>query len=949
MRKLHVVALWLVLLAAPGLPAAGLDLDAPLPVDPDIRMVELPNGLDLWMREHDTPPDRVGIWMHVDSGSLNETENQRGLAHFLEHMAFNGSEHFPPGELVKYFESLGLRFGQHQNAFTGYDQTTFTLRLPDTEKETISKGMLCMSDFAFRLSLKEEEVAKERGVVLEEIRARKGPDQRIIEKLLPIVLPGSRVARRRPIGKAEVIRQVDRPQVKAYYGKWYRPDNTTLLVVGDVGTDVIEELARKHFASWEPAEDPPREADPGVEPYTGLRTGVVTDPEVTETDVSAVSVRPLEKVRTVGEFRARLVDRLGNWIANRRLLEMLQKGTAPFQDAEVQKFPFLNACTYIDATATGKPDRWRPMMRALLTELKRARRHGFLAQELSNAKKAVLAAIEQAERTESTRDARSFLREMNGAVARDRKPMSAEQELELTRELIETVSLEEVAEAFRRNFDPAARLLLVIMPEKEDLPVPPEEDLKAVAEEVAAAEVEPPEEKELRESLLEEEPASGKVASREEEPDLGILSATLGNGFRVHLREMDFKKDQVFIRVVVGGGIIRETSANRGITGLTAQVLGQPASDALSSTQIQDILTGKNVSLSGSPASDALSFSVTSSTEDVEQAFQLAHLMLSRPRLEPSAADRWKEEMVQRIEKRRIDVGDQAVERMRSLLSGGDPRFKFPTRPQVEELARPQAQEWLGRLVRNGPVELAVVGDLERGRARELTVKYFGSLPERSRTDPELEALRELTYGEGPLEVTAEVPTITPRAVVITGWRGADWRNVKDRRILQIAGEILTSRLREEIREDRGLTYTIYCHSRAARAYPGTGLFAVYFTADPEKASRAAELARGVVEDLAASGPTEREMATVRKQFANILETSQKEPSYWVSVLSDLDYRGTRLDDVKKAMEQYTSYTREELMDVLGRYVTPERRLQVIALPTRPEKEEPAKPEPKPD
>lgn len=935
---LFLTALLLAAVLAGGVRAAeSVDLDAPLPVHPDIRMAELENGMGLWVRRHSTPPDRVTIWLHVDSGSLNETEQQRGLAHFLEHMAFRGSEHFPPGELIKFFESLGLTFGTHQNGFTSYTQTVYILTLPNVERETVDKGMLCLSDFAFRLLLRQEDLDQERGVILEEMRARKGPNQRIIEKLLPVLLPGSRVAERLPIGKEEVIENVTAEEVRAYYEKWYRPGNTTLLVVGDVEPDLVVELTKKNFGEWEPAGSPPEPTEPGVQPYERQRAAVLTDPEVTETEVSATTVRPLEPMKSVGDFRSDLVDDLGNWIVNRRLREMVQKGTAPFQGAQVYKQPLLNACTYIDAQASGKPDAWQPMMESLLTELRRAREHGFLPQELRLATRSMLARAEQAAKTESTSDAQSLVRQMNDDLANRRRPMSATQRLELLRKLLDGVTPEEVAAAFRRNFDPEARLLLSIMPEKEDLPVPAGDALKDVAGQVADAEMEPPAAEKALEGLLAEEPAPGEVASQDEHEGLDILTVAFENGTRAHLREMDFKKDQVFIRVTLGGVKLRETAGNRGITGLATQVFSQPASRGLSSTQISDFLSDKNVSVSGSVSADSLTFSVNAATADVEDGFQLAHLLLTSPRLEQSAVDRWKEEQLQAIESRRMETWDRALEAMRALLSGGDVRFSYPTKEQVDALTRRQAQEWLDRAVHEAPLEIAVVGDIEHDRALELTRKYLGSVASRSFEAPELEPLRQLDYREGPLTRTVEVPTVTPRSVVITGWRGADWTEVKDRRILQIAAQILTSRLRREIREQRGLTYSIWCVARPSTGYHGAGSMAVYFTADPDKAKEAAELAQSTVEEFAESGPTEEELATVRKQFRTIIENNQKEPSYWVSILADLDYLGTDLDDVAGALEAYTSYTRADILGVLGEYITPERHLQAIALPEEPE------------
>jgi len=935
-RKLHTILLGLVLataMLAPAAHAAGPELDAPLPVDPNVRMIRLPNGLGCWIRHNERPPDRVGIWLHVGSGSINEEDTERGLAHFLEHMAFRGSENFPPGTLIKYFESIGLTFGHHQNAFTGFDQTTYVLTLPDTEEGTIRKGLLCMSDFACRLTLPPDELGRERGVILEEFRARKGPHQRMIEKLLPVLLPDSRVAERLPIGKEEVVEGAESGDLERYYDTWYRPDDSVLLLVGDVDLEAMKALAAEAFADWKPVPEPRKNADPEVKPYAETRAAVVTDPELTTASASTVSVRPLEKLLTVGDFRSRLVDNLGMLIVNRRLDEMVQKGTAPFQGASLMKTALWNVCTYIEAEATGQPDKWEPMLASTLTELKRAREHGFLEQEFEDAVKLTLASAEKDAQVEPTRSAQSFLSYMNNCVSRDRKPMSAQQRLELTRELIDGISLEEVYSAYERNFDARARLLLVVMPEKEDLGVPTDGEILAAGVEAESADVEPRLAEERPESLLEREPAPGAVAERQEEPDLKVLSVTLANGVRAHLRHMGYKKDLVLARITLAGGAIRETADSRAVTSVASLVLGQPASRNLSSTQIRDLMTGKKVNFGGGAGEDALIIRVEGTPEDIEEGFRLAHLLLTEPAVEASALKVWKEQMDQEIERRKTNVEEHLREEAKVLLSGGDPRFRFPTREQVDARSLAEGQQWLDGIVRSAPIEVAVVGDLDRDRALELVLKYLGSLPERQRTEPGLEPLRQVDARPGPLLSTVEVETITPRAVVLVGWRGANWRDVKDRRVLQLAAQIMETRLREQIREQRGLTYSIFCRADAATAYPGTGRFFAYFTADPDKAQEAAELTRTLIQKFAEEGPTEEEMDVVHRQFANQIETSQKEPSYWASVLSDLDYHGTRLADVKQAMEMYTSYTREDVMEAMGKYLTEGRRIQVIALP----------------
>jgi zinc protease len=931
-----------VLFSAPAA-AADVDLNAPLPVDPANRIAKLPNGMEIWVRHHETPPDRVAMWLRVGTGSINEKEDERGIAHFLEHLAFDGSENFSPGELIKFFESMGLTFGHHQNASTSFSETRYILTLPHTDEETVRKGMICLSDFAYRLSLLPDQIEKERGVILEEFRARKGAWERTIEKLLPILLPGSRVADRLPIGKEETVRALTRRQFLDYYKTWYRPDDTVLLVVGDVDPDMVVRVAAAEFGAWPAVENPKPSFDPGIKPYTETRAAVVTDPELTTADVSAIAVRPLEPRKTVGDARADLVDDIGTWILNRRLGELVRAGKAPFQSAQVYKSILWNVATYIDATATGQPDKWEAMEDVLLTELKRAREYGFLEQEMEDARKAIISSAELSAQREATLDAGALLERMDDALVEGRRPMSSAQRLELVRALLPGIGQQEVHEAFDANFQPDARLFLVTAPESG--PVPKPDELLAAAQRAEAAPVEALVARERPQSLLEEEPRPGRIVDSEEDPDLQILSVTFANGVRAHLRSMDFKKDTVLAVITLAGGTIRETRGSRGLTEAAALAFQQPATPELSSTAIRDVLTGKNVGVGGGAGQDTVTISINGSPQDIRDGFQLAYLLLTDPIIEKSALSVWKEQALQSLEEARTSVEAQRGEELGRLLSNDDPRFSMLTPDEVEDMTLPSAQRWLNRLLRSAPIEACVVGDIDRDEALDLVRTYLGSLPHRALTDPSLDRLRKIDWQPGPLISEIKVDTITPRASVAVGWRGADWKAVKDRRCLQIIAQILTSRLREEVREKRSLTYTIYCTARAADAYPGTGLIAAYFTADPEKAAEAADLTRNVFDDFVRNGPTDAEMDAVRKQFANIIETSQKEPRYWASVLSDLDYRGTVLNDVEDAQRAYTSYTADDLRNVAGRYIREERRIQVIALPVAKPTEEAGKAE----
>jgi zinc protease len=876
--------------------------------------------------------------MHVATGSINEDDGQEGIAHYMEHLAFNGTQHFPPGSLVKYFESIGLRFGQHQNAFTSFDQTTYLLTLPDTSPETIDQGLLCLADFAFRMLLTEAEIDKERSVILEEKRAHKGVGQRLTEKLLPAILPGSRIARRLPIGLEATIQRVQRPDFLAYYTTWYHPDKVTVLAVGDAPVETMVAAITRHFGAWQRHDASPPGRDPGITPYTKQQAIIVTDPELTTASVEALSVLPYRPQRTHGDFRRRLVENIGTWIVNRRLQQLIQEGKAAYQTARVHRSSLFGMAEQVDAEAEAAPTAWATAFKELLTEVQRARQHGFTTQELEDARRATLAAAEHAAQTEATSDSQTFLRVMNKAVTNGEQPRAAAQNLQLLQQLVPGVTLEEVQTAFATRFEPDRKAYILSLPEQADLPVPGHDELLALVNAALATPVEPWQVAARPASLLAQEPQPGTIAERTQFAPLSVTHVTFENNVRLHYRFMDFKKDQVTVAITLAGGAIRETPAERGITEMAAIPLSRPATGQFSSTDIRDFMTGKKVSVSGSVTEDTLTLDISGAPEALEEGLRLAHLLLQDARLEPSAVALWKHQRLQALAAFRTSIDARAKEAAGLLLSGQDPRYAMVTPEQVQARtdAIPQAQAWLNAILRAAPMEVAIVGDLPEDRALQLAAKYLGSLPTRPRAALNLAPLRQVAGFTGPLEKTVDVETITPRAYPILMWRSADWQDVHGRRLSQLVAQILARRLRQEVREERGLTYSTRVYAQASKVYPLASALYVEFTTDPDKAAEAVQVARSVVETFAVEGPTVEEVETVRKQFKNNLETMLKEPGYWVRVLSDLEYHGTRLEDVSGLLDQVMAYSQADIAAAAKQIVVPERFAVAIGRPKAP-------------
>ncbi|GIX48388.1 MAG: peptidase M16 [Candidatus Tectimicrobiota bacterium] len=907
--------------------------EVPLPVDPAVQMGRLPNGVTYWVRAHATPAGKVSLWMHVAAGSLHEADGQEGLAHFLEHMAFNGTRHFPPGEAVRAFESLGLRFGRDQNAFTSFDQTTYLLTLPDTRPQTLERGLRFLADVAFGMLLLPEEIDKERGVILEEMRARKGVRQRLRDRLLAALLPGSRVARRLPIGRPESLARLQREDFLAYYRTWYHPSRITLLAVGDLPVADLVAAIHRHFAAWQPATPPPADPPVDIAPFAAPRAVVLTDPELTAAEVEILGLRPHRPRQTLADLRRSLVEELAVWMLHRRLQRRLHEGNTPFHSAAASQGAFLGLAAQVRVEAQAAPPRWAETLQALLREVQRVHAHGFTAPELEEAKNALRSDAEYAAQTEATRDARALLAAMLQALSLGERPRSAAQHLQLVRQLLPSIGLAEVKQAFAALLSPQHLAYLVSLPATPA--APKEREVLALVARTLAQPVAPWQPEAPPAALLSRVPAPGAIAAQTRFAPLDTTHVTFANQVRLHYRFMDVKKDQVTVLLTLGGGKIEEGAAERGLTEVASVALRQPATSRLSAAAIEAYLTDKKVQLHSDVTADALRLRLTATPEDLESGLQLVHLLLQDARLEPAAVARWRRRKHQALEALRLSLRGQAYQAALAVLSGNDPRLAPLTLEEVEARAADlaAAQAWLDRLLRQAPMEVAIVGDLPEARALALAATYLGSLPPRQPLAPPPAAQRQVAGFQGPVVRTVDVDTLTPRAHVLLLWRCADWQDVGGRRRIRLAAQILSRRLYQELRERQALTYAIGAYARPHKVYPRLSALYVAFTTDPHRVEEALRAAKEVVAAFVAEGPTDEEMATLRQQLRHSVPLMLKRPGFWAELLADLEYHGTRLEDVAGLLEALLAVDKAELVAELRRTVTPERAATIIATP----------------
>jgi zinc protease len=633
MRQLLRAAVLAALLAPASFVHAAADPAAAVPVGPQVKVGHLPNGLTYYIQRNARPEHRLELRLVVKAGSVLEDEDQRGLAHFLEHMAFQGSQHFQKHELVSYLQSIGVKFGADLNAYTSFDQTVYMLPVPTERKEYVEQGFNVLEDWAHGLRLDDADIDKERSVVLEELRLGKGAGERINKALLPKLFNGSRYAERLPIGKEEIIRNARPEALRRFYHDWYRPDLMAVVVVGDIDPLEAEQMVKAHFAGLKnPAQERAR-TYPEIPPLAGTEALVLTDKEITTNSVSLrYPVRYDPDRGTYGDYRDTMIERMFGLMLSQRLGELSQQPTPPFMGAGAGMSQLSPSYKGFAASAALGAGGSAPALAALLQEQQRVRQYGFAAPELERVRKAILHNYERVYNERNTTNSSAYVDEYTRNFLAGEPIPGIEAEYKLVQEMLPGIGLDEI-NAFARKTVPAdaGKLVLYIGAERKESPAPQGDQLLA---EVKAAEhgtVSAREEKALASELMMRPAKPGSIVEETEDKRLGLTRLTLSNGVKVILKPTDFQKDQVLLAAHRFGGqtlFDAKDLPNARFASTVASVMGLKD---FAPTDLQKMLAGRSagVGLSLGDISDDVSGASGSSQADMETMFQMLWLRFS--------------------------------------------------------------------------------------------------------------------------------------------------------------------------------------------------------------------------------------------------------------------------------------------------------------------------------
>jgi zinc protease len=909
----------------------SLNLEDPIPFDQQIEKGTFDNGLTYYIRENQKPENRAQFWLVVNAGSILEDKDQLGLAHFTEHMAFNGTKNFAKHEIVDYLESIGMQFGPEINAYTSFDETVYMLQVPTDSIPLVETAFQILEDWARYISFEKEEVEKERGVVIEEWRLGRGADGRMRDKQLPVIFKGSLYADRLPIGKKEIIETFQVETVKRFYNDWYRPDLMAVIAVGDFDQDHIEGLISEHFGQI-PAAESARSRESYVVPdHEETLFAIATDPEAANTVVSIYYKMDPEPEKDINDYRRMLIERLNIRMMNNRFYELLNQPDPPFLFGVSMHTSLVRVKDIYLLGAYVKEDGIKKGLETLLAEAERVKKYGFTESELNRTKNQLLNEFEKLYNERDKTESQAFA----GEYARnflEREPVPGiEFEFAVAKELLPGIKLEEVNELIEQWMSDENRVVLVNAPERTDLKIPSEDELLAILNQIDKTDIEPYEDQVSDQPLVKNIPEPAQIIREKKIEDLNITEWTLSNGSKVVLKPTDFKNDEIQFYAFSPGGTSlisneKYVSARAASDIISISGLGEFDLNALNKK-----IADKVVSVF--PYINELNegFVGNSTPKDLETLFQLVYLYMTAPRKDQDAFLSYQTRMKGFIQNRSADPESAFYDTLMVTMAQHHPRVK----PWSEELLNELDLEttyhfYKERFADASDFTFLFVGNFKIERIKPLILTYLGGLPSTKRE----ESWRDvgIRTPEGVIEKTV-FGGIEPKSRISIIFSGPMEWSREENYYLKSMASILDIKLREVIREEMGGTYGVSVSS-SVDIYPVQEYRVnISFGCDPERVEELTRSIFKVLDSLKTNGPEEIYITKVRETQLRSYEINLKENGFWINNLQNYYFTGRNPELILEYPKLVKTLDADVMMQTANKYLDMNNYVQVELMP----------------
>ena len=896
---------------------------AEIPTDPNVKVGTLSNGLTYYIRNNGKPEDKVELRLAVNAGSIMETERQLGLAHFMEHMNFNGTKNFQKNDLVDYLQSIGVKFGADLNAYTSFDETVYILPIPSDDPEKLEKGFQIIEDWAHNTTLSEEAIDGERGVVLEELRLRLGAEERMMRETLPKMMYGSKYADRLPIGTKENLETFSYEDVRNYYKTWYRPELMAVVAVGDLDVATMEQKIKDHFGKIPASVNGQERESYQLPNHEETLIAIASDPEAAFSRVNIMykDRKNAQPTVTIDDYREGLVRNLFSQLINNRLGELRNSPKPPF----VFGFSYYggtyartkNAYQSIAQTsAEGQLDG----LKALLMENERVKRYGFQQGELDRAKKSIMARLEKAfndrDKVESGRIVGEYV---NNYLEKEPIP-GIEWEYATTQRLLNTITIKEISDLINVFIHNDNRVITLTGPEKEGLPKATEDQVLALIKEVENADIKPYEDEAVRESLIEKLPAAGAIVSTTKNEALGTTTMTLSNGAKVTIKKTDFKNDEVLFQAFSFGGtslysdedIMATSFANGGIT--------QAGVGGLSLTDMSKFMSGKIANVSPFLTNSSENFRGSAAPKDLEILFQMVHLYFTDINKDEEAYQSFVSKQKSFLGNLMANPNFYFQDKVGNNRNEGNPRYSgFPTPEKYDasdyDLAYAKFKE---RYADAGDFHFYFVGNVDEAQVAAFAKAYIASLPGLNSNEKYIPTkFREKdTYEKFVVNKGTD-----PKSSVRILWREETTYDDKTEIAVTALGEVLTIKLVEKLREEEGGVYGVGARGSLSKITFTDFDFSISFPCGPENVDKLVAAALAEVEKIKKEGVTPEDLAKVKETYLVARKEQLKTNRFWLSNLLSLDQEDRNPSYVLDYEKRVNNLTAKEIQEVAQKFL----------------------------
>lgn len=944
LTQVSVIAVLLVTGCKPPDPSNGVGMDGPfahtqsnLPVDPSITYGELPNGLRYAVRQNATPTKTATLLMRIDTGSMNETDETRGLAHFLEHMAFNGSENIPEGEMTKRLERFGLAFGADTNASTGFTETTYQLELPDVSEEMLNETLGIMRETAERLTLAPEAIDDERGVIQAERRARSNPAFKAFLDQLDFYVGHTILPERLPIGTQETIDSVTPEQFRSFYRRYYRPEKTFVTLVGDMEPSFAIQKIEEFFGDWQNSAD--FEAGTNFEldsrAITEPRTRIYSDPEI-QTSVSVSILKEyVEEADSIELRKRKMIEGLGNSMLNRRLGKMARSESSAFITAGVGRSNFFDAAEVSSLSVNSQPENWDAALAQGEQALRQALEYGFALAELDEQLANIENSLKVAVQTSPTRRTPRLARQIMGAFGSETTITTPQTSLDRFLENKPDITLDAVTKAFREGWEglnEAPQLYLQtsnVLEDGETLLKSAYEASKEVPVEARAVE-------EKLEFAYSDFGTAGQVGKRSRIEDIDATLITFENNVRLNMKKTDFEDNVIRLSARVGAGTLSApTSSAPGFETYASNMLALSGLGQHSVDDVRTLMAGKSVGVRRGLGDTVTTLSGSTTPNDLALQLKLMTAYATDPGYRPEAQaqyDKYIRSWYPTLDSTPAGVAGRDLGK---ILRSGDPRWGIPDEADLLDVNFDLIKQWMDENVLNGTIELTVVGDFEEDKLIAAVSESFGALPKRPsapyRPDASLTSIKFPAGSKRPIKLSHAGDAETARLYVY--WPAPDGTDSLVSRRTQMVANLFELRLTEILREEEGATYSPGVSRNGSRLYPGYGFIGAQIEVSPDRIDLMAERIRDVAEEFRTGNIEPDVFERAIKPTLENLETSLESNSLWMGVLSQAQTDPEPVARFRTREETYQNMTLEDLKPVAKQVFEPKNSIEIQILP----------------